>query len=421
VQRALLDLRADPALTPCSDLLWMLRHLLPPDAARPIMGERRLGHRSVQESWDLALGRNQRALIELGYEGVTVEQVLEQRLRRAVRGPDATAARALAAVEDAIRLLDSPRLVDELGARAVELLAAERTVDDAPDVLRRIRRLLAHHRTTAPALPAWCQAFVTTGYAHYCTLLPTAFVDEATGVRQVGAMLGFLFSMDGLALSLGCDRTQLELAVAQSYPETPAKVALLWAARHQLGVLPLAELRARCAELLANPLVVPAFPQYLSGFVHALEPVPGLAPFVVETMSSAFARLPDPVLLPWLPTLITTLREQGPELVPLLVREAERTFPATLPALDAWTPPWVASATSAAQTSPVAAVSAAAGAVHALLVAHPESVDAVAGLIGCDDPWRSAASPHSPGDAAAALLAAHPATAEAVAALFTTR
>ncbi|MEU4481198.1 hypothetical protein AB0F68_24545 [Micromonospora sp. NPDC023966] len=421
VQRALLDLRADPALTPCSDLLWMLRHLLPPDAARPIMGERRLGHRSVQESWDLALGRNQRALIELGYEGVTVEQVLEQRLRRAVRGPDATAARALAAVEDAIRLLDSPRLVDELGARAVELLAAERTVDDAPDVLRRIRRLLAHYRTTAPALPAWCQAFVTTGYAHYCTLLPTAFVDEATGVRQVGAMLGFLFSMESLALSLGCDRTQLELAVAQSHPETPAKVALLWAARHQLGLLPLAELRARCAELLANPLVVPAFPQYLSGFVHALEPVPGLAPFVVETMSNAFARLPDPVLLPWLPTLITTLREQGPELVPLLVREAERTFPATLPALDAWTPPWVASAMSAAPTSPVAAVSATAGTVHALLVAHPESVDTVAGLIGGDAPWRSAAGPHSPGDAAAALLAAHPATAEAVAALVTTR
>jgi hypothetical protein len=264
----------------------------------------------------------------------------------------------------------------------VELLAGERTVDDAPDVLRRIRRLLAHHRTTAPALPPWCQAFVTTGYAHYCTLLPTAFVDEATGVRQVGAMLGFLFSMEGLALSLGCDRSQLELAVAQSHPSTPAKVALLWAARHHLGLLPLAELRARCADLLANPLVVPAFPQYLSGFVHALEPVPGLAPFVVETMSTAFARLPDPVLLPWLPTLITTLRDQGPELVPLLVREAERTFPATLPALDAWTPPWMAPASPVAP----AAVSGGAGSVHGLLVAQPAAVDAVAALLGRDAP-----------------------------------
>ncbi|MGA4686752.1 hypothetical protein [Micromonospora sp. AB353] len=417
VQRALLDLRADPALAPCSDLLWMLRHLLPADAVRPIMGERRLGHRSEQESWDLALGRNQRALIELGYEGVTVEQVLEQRLRRAVRGPDATAARALAAVEDAIRLLDSPRLVDELGARAVELLAAERTVDDAPEVLRRIRRLLAHHRTTAPALPAWCRTFVTTGYAHYCTLLPTAFVDESTGVRQVGAMLGFLFSMESLALSLGCDRSQLELAVAQAHPEAPAKVALLWAARHQLGLLPLARLREQCAELLANPLVVPAFPQYLSGFVHALEPVPGLAPFVVETMSSAFAGLPDPVLLPWLPMLITTLREHGPELVPLLVREAERTFPATLPALDAWSPPWAAASTPSTPLAP----SPGTGPVHGLLVAHPEAVDAMAALLGCAGDWQpdvgSAPGEAASVDAESVLVAAHPATAHAVAAL----
>ncbi|SCE83593.1 hypothetical protein GA0070216_102390 [Micromonospora matsumotoense] len=413
IGRALLDLHATPALTGCSDLLWMLRHLLPADAVRPIMGERRLGHRSIQESWDLALGRHQRALIELGYEGVTVEQVLEQRLRRAVRGTDATAAGALAAVEDAIRLLNSPRLVDELGARAVELLATERTVDDAPEVLRRIRRLLAHHRATAPALPAWCEAFVTTGYAHYCTLLPTAFVEEETGVRQVGAMLGFLFSMESLALSLGCDRSQLELAVAQSHPESPAKVALLWAARHQLGLLPLAELRERCAELLANPLVVPAFPRYLSGFVHALEPVPGLAPFVVETMSTAFARLPDPVLLPWLPTLITTLREHGPELVPLLVREAARTFPGTLPELDAWVPPWLAPAPtptpSAVRVGPV-------GQVHTLLAAHPAAVEAVAALLGCDGGWSTPqATPAGPSESA--LVAAHPDTVEAVAAL----
>ncbi|SCL46081.1 hypothetical protein GA0070606_0917 [Micromonospora citrea] len=416
IQRALLDLHAEPALAPCSDLLWRLRHLLPPDAVRPIMGERRLGHRSIQESWDLALGRHQRALIELGYEGVTVEQVLEQRLRRAVRAPDATASVALAAVEDAARLLDNARLVDELGNRAVELLAAERTVDDAPEVLRRIRRLLAHHRATGP-LPAWCEAFVTTGYAHYCTLLPTAFLDEDSGVRQVGAMLGFLFGMESLAVSLGCDRSQLELAVAQSHPQTPAKVALLWAARHQLGLLSLAELRACCAALLGNPLVVPAFPQYLSGFVQALEPVPGLAPFVVEVMSSAFARLPDPVLLPWLPTLITTLRDHGPELVPLLVREAGRTFPGSLPALDAWVPPWEAS-----PAPPPAVTAVASGPVAALLAGHPESVDAVAALLGCAGDWRTPdeAGAGVPAELAA-LLAAHPQTADAVAALLGVR
>ncbi|MFI6307581.1 DUF5682 family protein [Amycolatopsis thailandensis] len=384
VQRALLDIASRPELEPCSDLLWMLRYLMPHGAARPIMGERRLGERPIQESWDLALGTHQRALIELGYEGVSIEQVLEQRLRRAAYHPQATAAKVLGAVEDATLYLRSARLAGELGTRALEVLATERTVDGAPEVLRRVRRLLAHYRTSEPVLPKWIEDFVRTGYAHYCTLLPAAFADEEAGVEQVAAMLGFLFSMEALALSLGCDRTQLELSIAGSHPQEPSKVALLWAAQVQLGTLSRAELRERCAELLANPMVLPAYPRYLSGFVHALEPAPGLADFVVEAMSNAFTELPDRLLLPWLPTLITTLRSRGAELVPLIVREAGRIFPGRLAALDEWVPPWKA------QPEPLAVTRKAGGGGLALLAAHPAACDAVAGLLGCDEPWGSA-------------------------------
>jgi hypothetical protein len=414
IQRALLDLAARPELADCSQLLWMLRSLLPDEAVRPIMGSRRLGETHIQESWDVDLGRHQRAVIELGYEGVTVEQVLEQRLRRAAWDPRATAATALKAVEDSLLLLRSPRLTDELGARAVELLAAERTVDEASAVLRRIRRLLAHYRATTPVLPSWCERFVTGGYAHYCTLLPTAFVEEDTAVRQVGAMLGFLFTLESLALSLGCDRTQLELAVRQSHPEAPVKLALLWAARHQLGMFPLADLRARIDGLLGNPLVVPAFPQYVSGLVQALEPVPRLAPFVVETLSKAFGQLPDPVLLPWLPALITTLRTHAAELVPVLTREAGRTFPGTLAGIDSWTPPWQAPA-----AFPEAVARPAAGSAGALLAAHPAATEAVAALLGVAGEWSSAEAAVGPAagsvaGAAAGLLLAHPDTTRAV-------
>lgn len=406
VQRALLDITGRPELEPCSDVLWMLRYLMP-QAARPIMGERRLGERPIQESWDLALGTHQRALIELGYEGVSIEQVLEQRLRRAAYGPQATAATVLEAVEDATLYLRSRRLADELGTRALEVLSAERSVDGAPEVLRRVRRLLAYYRTSEPVLPPWIESFVKTGYAHYCTLLPTAFTDEDATVRQVAAMLGFLFSMEGLALSLGCDRTQLELAVAQSHPEDPSKTALLWAARTQLGHLSRADLRARCDELLGNPLVVPAYPRYLSGFVHALEPVPGLTDFVVEAVSNAFGRLPDPVLLPWLPTLITTLRSGGAELAPLLIREAGRIFPGRLAALDEWVPPW------RAQPEPEAAHAArraGGGRGATLLAAHPATCDAAASLLGCDGTWTTA----DPGLEGAALVGRHPDTAAAL-------
>jgi hypothetical protein len=231
------------------------------------------------------------------------------------------------------------------------------------------------------------ESFVKAGYGHYCTLLPMAFTDDNAGVRQVAAMLGFLFSMESLALSLGCDRTQLELAVAQSHPEDPAKTALLWAARVQLGQMSRADLRTRCDELLASPLVLPAYPRYLSGFVHALEPVPSLAGFVVEAVSTAFGRLPDPVLLPWLPTFITTLRSGGAELAPLLIREAGRIFPGRLPDLDAWVPPWRA---EPAQAPPQLARSGAADGGIALLAAHPATCDALADLLGCDEPWQEA-------------------------------
>ncbi|MFF8377985.1 hypothetical protein ACF07V_17880 [Streptomyces sp. NPDC015661] len=409
VRRALLDMTSRPELRACSDVLWMLRRLMPGGAARPVMGELRLGERSIQESWDLALGTHQRALIELGYEGVSLEQVLEQRLRRTAYGPQATTAEVLAAVEDATLHLGGRRLAAELGTRALDVLAGERTVDGAPEVLRRVRGLLAHYRTSEPVLPSWIESFVRTGYAHYCTLLPTAFRDEDATVGQVAAMLGFLFSMESLVLSLGCDRTQLELAVAQAHPEDPAKTALLWAAQVQLGTLSRGELRARCDELLANPLVVPSYPRYLSGFVHALEPVPGLADVVVEAVSNAFGRLPDPVLLPWLPVLITTLRSNASELAPLLIREAGRIFPARLAALDAWVPPWH---TPPAAPPALPAGTAARGA--ALLPAHPATCDALAELLGSAEGWTTT---NAPAETGAALLAAHPATADALAVL----
>ncbi|GHF53036.1 DUF5682 family protein [Streptomyces griseosporeus] len=413
VQRALLDMASRPELEQCSDVLWMLRYLMPHGAARPIMGERKLGERPIQESWDLALGTHQRALIELGYEGVSIEQVLEQRLRRTAYGPQATTAKVLEAVEDATLYLRSRRLADELGRRALEVLATERSVDGAPEVLRRVRGLLAYYRTAEPSLPGWIESFVKTGYAHYCTLLPTAFTDDDASVRQVAAMLGFLFSMEGLALSLGCDRNQLELAVAQSHPEDPARTALLWAARTQLGTLSRADLRARCEELLGNPLVVPAYPRYLSGFLHALEPVPALADFVVEAVSHAFARLPDPVLLPWLPTLITSLRGGGTDLAPLLIREAARIFPGRLADLDTWVPPW------RADPAPAPARSSGRGTTGPrglpLLAAHPATCDALADLLGCEGTWETAEQ----GPAGAVLLARHPRTAQALAALLT--
>ncbi len=141
----------------------MLRQLLPQGAARPIMGERKLGKRSIQELAGPGAGHPPACAIELGYEGVSIEQVLEQRLRRTAYGPQATTATVLGTVEDATLYLRSRRLADELGTRALEVLATERSVDGAPEALCWVRRLPAYYRTSEPTLPPWTESFVKTG------------------------------------------------------------------------------------------------------------------------------------------------------------------------------------------------------------------------------------------------------------------
>jgi hypothetical protein len=149
--------------------------------------------------------------------------------------------------------------------------------------------------------------------------------------------------------------------------------------------------------------------------------VPGLADVVVEAVSNAFGRLPDTVLLPWLPLLITALRKGAADLAPLLIREAGRVFPGRLPALDTWVPPWrqpqLEDPFAASRTRRTAtAAPAPQGAV--LLAAHPAACDAVAGLLGCKDGWQQdGTSALPPGGAGAGLLAAHPAACDAVAEL----
>ncbi len=301
--------------------------------------------------------------------------------------PKATAAVALAAVEDAILFLGSRRLTDELGARAVELLAAERTVDDAPEVLRRIRRLLAHYRATEPALPAWCEAFVTAGYAHYCTLLPTAFVDEDTGVRQVAAMLGFLFTHGGPG-AVARLRPRPARARRAAVASGGARPRWRCCGRRSpsSALLPLAELRARCDELLANPLVIPAFPQYMSGFVQALEPAPALAPFVVEVMSKAFA---------------PAARRGAAAVAADADHDAARAGAASWCRCSsarraARSPaPWRPGRLGAAVVGPARAARrrpgrspAPAGRWPSCWPRHPAAIDAVAALLGCDGGWQ---------------------------------
>jgi len=429
IQRALLDYRERPDLLPCSDLLWKLRYLLGGSVLRPIMGERVLGQAPVQESWDLAVGKNQTPLIQLGYEGVTVEHVLEKRLKAKAFAGGATAVSALAAAEDCVLYLKSARLTEEIGEHAVGLLLQETGAQSAPEIFERVRRLVHYFRSTPTGLPEWVKRFVTAGYSHYATLLPAAFGDRGTTPDQVAGMLAFIFNLESLALSLGCNRSQLLIAIQQSAPVTddPNKLGLLWSAEWLLGLRTVEAIREFFAGLLENRLALSSFPGYVNGFLLALKFTPLVARLVVELLSRAFEKLPDAVLMPWLPSLLMTLRPHGEAVLPALLKEAATCFPASLSALCGWRPPWEAAAPPAASqpARPAVELSAEETAVQALLREQPATTEALARLLGVEPVWPEAATGGTAARAAVSedeaavqrLLAEHPETGKALAAL----
>lgn len=378
-QRALMDLKQQPALLPCSEVLWRLNYLVGNRLVQPIMGECSLGHTPIQESWEIRIGKHQRDLIVLGYEGVTLEQVLERRLRRAAFDPQSRAGTALAAVEDSVLLLKHPRLTEELGEHAIALLSEETGAEDAPQIFERVRRLVHYYRTTPGGLPTWIERFVSTGYSHYATLLPKAFGDRGTSPEQIAGMLGFIFTLESLALSLGCQRSQLLIGINQAAQEDsdPAKLGLLWTTEWLLNLRTLEQMREFFDRVLNNPLLIQTFPNYLNGFILALNFAPRISRFVVELLSKLFASVPDSVLLPWLPSLVLRLRSHAP-LLQTLIKEAATSFPASLSGFQHWIPFWHAQPTPAA--APAAIPSTAEQEIHQLLLQYPESMQAIAEL-----------------------------------------
>ena len=441
IQQARIDYMRHPDLRAYSDILWRVYRLAGSDVVRPIVGQRTLGHVPVQESWDLCFGKQQKALIELGYEGVTVEAVLELRLQRAAFGDGATAATALAAAEDSILYLDTPGTAAGFGRQATFLLTQEPAATDAPDIFTRARRLVQHFRTVG-GVPAWLGEFVSAGYAHYGALLPRAFTDQHTDPQQLASMLTFIFTLESLALSLGCDRNQVVLAIGgvDRLAVPPDKAGLLWAAEWLLGMRDVGELRVFVDDLLGDPGRAEAVPAYAQSLMAALAFAPGLGSFAVEFISRIFAELDDAVLVPMLPGLLQRLRSDQ-TLLKALVAEAAAMLPSSLAAAATWSPPW-AQAVEGIHRASLAAVEVTpitvelrpnAQAAREALLAGRDTHTALASLLGLPDSWpvdvAPAAAPATPATPAAPALrppalaarqalADYPETLAAVASLF---
>lgn len=417
ITRWLVDFRKNPELKPCSDLLWRLHYLLPGSkVARPIMGERKLGGKVFQESWDIKPGGpEQRHLIELAYRGVTVEQVLENRLRVQAMANRATTLSALESVEASILFLDSPRLTHDLGERAVHLLTGGLGADDAQEISDRTRRLVHYFRATPTGMPKWLNDLVATGYQHYSTMLPEGFSDRGTEPAKVAGMLSFVFGFESLALTLGCDRSQLVIAIQQAGGVTgdPEKLGLLWAAEWLVALKDEHDVRESFDEVLANPMSRAGYPNYLSGFLLALGFSPLPAQLGVELLGKAFSDLPDSVLMPWLPGLIDSLRPRAGDIMPVLLKEAKLMLPTSLAETDRWEPPWEgverAPASTVAAAAPALELSPEEAGARELLFGQRATADGLAAAYGLPATWVESRPGTAGGPSAGAASAGGPA------------
>ena len=321
-------------------ILWQLNFLLGAAVVKPIMGDLRLGSKKIQESWDVYLGKNQRALIELGYEGVNIEYVIEKRLKMDVYGAKKSALKGLLAVEASILFIDNPRLTEELGLRCDDLLEEEDSIKEAPEILKQVRKLINYYRGEGIELPEWLNNFIKTGYSHYCTLLPTAFQSEEVGVKQVSAMASFVISLQNLAIAFGSNRQQLIITTQQSSTEDAAKQAVLWTVEVILGLRDLTLLSPYFDKLLKNPLRLNTLPDYIKGFILTLDFSKVMVKLIVELLSKAFEQLPDSILFVWLPKLISTLQQEKTPYIQQIIKEASLIFPKNSTALRNWQPTW---------------------------------------------------------------------------------
>jgi hypothetical protein len=219
-------------------------------------------------------------------------------------------------------------------------------------------------------------------------------------------MLGFILTLESLALSLGCNRSQLLIGVKQASQEAedPAKLGLLWTTEWLLNLRSLEQMRDFFDQVLTNPLRISALPDYLNGFILALTFAPRMSRFVVELLSQLFASVPDPVLLPWLPNLILKLRPHA-QLLPTLIQEAASNFPNSLAEFDHWQPHWsiATDATASPASLPTAQtlpLSESDQQIRRLLFEHPETAEQLARLLGIESITWNLEAPESAGEPA---------------------
>ena len=309
IKRILYDLKKEPHYQVTSDLLWVLKFLNV--NVTPIVGQKKLGAQDNQESWDLYIYKQQNPLIQLAYEGITVEDVFRNRVTKKIT-QKSKPVEVLSAIRTVLTYLDN----DDISLAYLTKMLLNSTFDlrfESPMELYNLTiEILNFYRTQKTGVPHWLNTYILTAYRAYCQELASAVDDSTISTESIATIFNFIFKVESIALAQGASRNELELAfiLINRLTNLPiGKKAVVLAAESLLKDEKEDELKLIVAKTFWNPLTIQTLSDLLAGIVYSTNFAPNAVNIIIELLDQCFRKLDDKLLFQWMPLLIDNFSE----------------------------------------------------------------------------------------------------------------
>ncbi|UJG44103.1 MAG: DUF5682 family protein [Candidatus Heimdallarchaeum endolithica] len=309
VQRVLLDLDKQPELKPVSDLLWMLKHMN--INVVPIAGKKTLGKHIKQESWDLYIYKNKNPLIWLSLEGISVEEVFRSRITKKVK-KDPSILSILEAIKSVLTYLNYKDILLFTLSNLLFSNLEGIIFEDQKKLYSLTLELLNYLRTLKEGIPKWFIYYIVSSYRQYCQELVKAAADNSISAEQFSMIFSFIFKIEGIALTEGASREELEIAIKltldlDEIPENKKIIAL--AANSLLKQENEKELRQIISKVFWNPQIIQSASEIVLALVYSSNFAPNLIFLFIEFLDQCFRRLSDNLISQWLPLLTSQMKK----------------------------------------------------------------------------------------------------------------
>jgi len=334
VHRFLLDFSNDPKLRELSTLLWKLYRL--EINVVPIMGTKEFGKKNKQESWEIYIAKEPNALIQLGYQGISLDEILKTQLLGSIR-QDSTVQEIISVYKEVLQYLPNylsvqQNLLLEIQYRLTNSLLYQKNLE----IYLQLTELLNYYRASKAGIPPHFSQFILQSYKIYCQEIPDAFATEDIFLSSLVGILTFIKHFESIVIAQGGTRDEFDIALNLVDEETlaPEKYAIYLVAQSTLNHQILNRLRQIFYETYSNPLTLHRMPRIVEGLLYATYLSKMVTPLIGELLDQAFRRMEDNMLVKWILQLMEVLSDVDKSVTTQLKQVIYATY--TADTVDLW-------------------------------------------------------------------------------------